>query len=76
MRANASKRLATESSLSPKYHKIYLVLRQKIEEKVTRDEFDTFMSILKEGSLLSSVDDIQYVIIDDAKFTTDGFEIR
>lgn len=40
------------------------------------DEFDTFMGILKEGSLMSDVEDIQYEIIDDAEFTTDGFEIR
>ncbi len=48
----------------------------EVVAEIFDDEFDTFMSILKEGSLLSSVDDIQYVIIDDAKFTTDGFEIR
>ena len=44
--------------------------------EVFDDDFDTFMSILKDGSLLSSVEDIQYVIINDAEFTTDGFEIR
>ncbi len=40
------------------------------------DEFDTFMQILKEGSPLSSVEDIKYEILDDAQFNTDGFEIR
>jgi acylphosphatase len=34
------------------------------------------MAVLKEGSLLSTVEDIQYEIIDDAVFNTDGFEIR
>ena len=40
------------------------------------DEFDVFLNILKKGSLLSDVQDIQYEIIDNAEFTTDGFEIR
>ena len=44
--------------------------------EVFDDDFNTFMSILKDGSLLSSVEDIQYEIINDAEFTTDGFEIR
>ena len=44
--------------------------------EVFDDDFNTFMSILKDGSLLSSVDDIQYEIINEAEFTTDGFEIR
>ena len=44
--------------------------------EVFDDDFDTFMDILKEGSLLSSVEEIQYEIINDAKFATDGFEIR
>ena len=44
--------------------------------EVFDDDFDTFMGILKEGSLLSSVEDIQYEIINDAEFMTDGFEIR
>ena len=48
----------------------------EVVAEIFDDEFDTFMDILKEGSLLSLVDDIQYVIIDDAKFATDGFEIR
>ena len=34
------------------------------------------MKILKEGSLLSSVEDIKYEILDDAEFNTDGFEVR
>ena len=48
----------------------------EVVAEIFDDEFETFMAILKKGSLLSSVDDIDYVIIDDATFTTDGFEIR
>ena len=48
----------------------------EVVAEVFDDEFDTFMDILKEGSLLSTVKDIQYEIIHDAVFTTDGFEIR
>jgi len=48
----------------------------KVVAEVFDDEFDTFMQILKKGSPLSSVEDVQYEIIDDAQFNTDGFEIR
>ena len=48
----------------------------EVVAEIFDDEFDTFMYILKEGSPLSRVEDIQYEIIDDAVFTTDGFEIR
>ena len=48
----------------------------EVVAEVFDDDFDTFMSILKEGSPSSSVEDIQYEIIDDAEFRTDGFEIR
>ena len=48
----------------------------EVVAEVFDDDFDTFMGILKEGSLLSSLEDIQYEIINDAEFTTDGFEIR
>ena len=48
----------------------------EVVAEIFDDEFDTFMNILKEGSLMSDVEDIQYEIIDDAEFTTDGFEIR
>ena len=48
----------------------------EVVAEVFDDEFDTFIQILKEGSPLSSVEDIQYKIIDDAQFNTDGFEIR
>ena len=48
----------------------------EVVAEVFDDDFVSFMSILKEGSLLSSVEDIQYEIINDAEFTTDGFEIR
>lgn len=48
----------------------------KVVAEIFDDEFDIFMKILKEGSLMSQVEDIQYQVIDDAQFTTDGFEIR
>jgi len=48
----------------------------EVVAEVFNDDFDTFMQILKEGSLLSSVEDVKYEIIDDAQFNTDGFEIR
>ncbi len=48
----------------------------EVVAEVFDDDLDTFIHILKEGSPLSSVEDIQYEIISDAEFTTDGFEIR
>ena len=48
----------------------------EVVAEVFDDDFDTFMSILKDGSPSSSVEDIRYEIINDAEFTTDGFEIR
>ncbi len=48
----------------------------EVVAEIFDDEFDDFLNILKEGSPLSSVEDIKYEIIDDAKFNTDGFEIR
>ena len=48
----------------------------EVVAEIFDDDFDTFMDILKEGSILSSVEDVKYEIIDDAVFTTDGFEIR
>lgn len=48
----------------------------EVVAEVFDDELDAFMKILKEGSLLSSVEDVKYEIIDDAVFNTDGFEIR
>ena len=48
----------------------------EVVAEVFDDELDTFIQILKEGSPLSNVDDIQYTIINDAQFNTDGFEIR
>ena len=48
----------------------------EVVAEVFDDDFDTFMNILKEGSLLSSVEDVKYEIFDDAVFNTDGFEIR
>ncbi len=48
----------------------------EVVAEIFDDAFDSFLNILKEGSLLSRVDDIQYEIIHDAQFNTDGFEIR
>jgi len=48
----------------------------EVVAEIFDEDFDTFMNILKEGSLLSSVEDVKYEIIDDAEFNTDGFEIR
>ena len=48
----------------------------EVVAEVFDDEFDTFIAVLKEGSPLSSVEDIQYEIIHDAEFHTDGFEVR
>ena len=48
----------------------------EVVAEVFDDDFDTFMQILKKGSPLSSVKDVRYEIINEAEFTTDGFEIR
>jgi len=48
----------------------------EVVAEVFDDDFDMFMAILNEGSLLSTIDDVSYEIIDDAEFNTDGFEIR
>jgi len=48
----------------------------EVVAEVFDDDFNTFMAILEEGSLLSTVDEIKHEIIDDAQFNTDGFEIR
>ena len=48
----------------------------EVVAEIFDDEFDTFLQILQNGSLLSEVKDIRYEIIDDAEFTTEGFEIR
>jgi len=48
----------------------------EVVAEVFDDDFDTFMNILKEGSLLSSVEEVKYEIFDDAVFNTDGFEVR
>ena len=48
----------------------------EVVAEIFDDDFDTFMQILKEGSPKSSVENITYEIIEDAVFTTDGFEIR
>ncbi len=48
----------------------------EVVAEVFDDDFDTFLSILKKGSLLSTVDEVKYEIFDDAVFNTDGFEVR
>ena len=48
----------------------------EVVAEVFDDDFDTFMNILKKGSLLSSVEDVKYEIFNEAEFTTDGFEVR
>jgi acylphosphatase len=48
----------------------------EVVAEIFDDEFDDFLKILKEGSPLSSVEDLKYEIINDAQFNTDGFEIR
>ena len=48
----------------------------EVVAEVFDDDFDLFMNVLKEGSLMSTVEDVQYEIFDDAVFETDGFEIR
>ena len=48
----------------------------EVVAEIFDDEFDEFLNILKEGSPMSTVEDIKYEIINDAQFNTDGFEIR
>jgi acylphosphatase len=48
----------------------------EVVAEVFDDDFETFLDILKEGSHLSTVDEVKYETINDAKFNTDGFEIR
>jgi len=48
----------------------------EVVAEVFDDDLEVFMSILKDGSLLSTVEDIKYEIINEADFQTDGFEIR
>ncbi len=48
----------------------------EVVAEIFDDDFDIFLSILNEGSLLSTVEEIKYEVIDEAVFNTDGFEIR
>ena len=48
----------------------------EVVAEIFDEDLDTFIHILKEGSLLSKVDEVKYEVIDDAEFNTDGFEIR
>ena len=40
------------------------------------DDLDDFLKLLRDGSPLSHVDDIEYEKIEDADLVYDGFEIR
>ena len=48
----------------------------EVVAEIFDDDFETFLEILKEGSDLSTVDEVKYETINDAKFNTDGFEVR
>ncbi|HFS85104.1 MAG TPA: acylphosphatase, partial [Epsilonproteobacteria bacterium] len=48
----------------------------EVVAEVFDDEMEVFLKILREGSPMSDVEDIQYAVFDEAEFTTDGFEIR
>lgn len=48
----------------------------EVVAEVFDDDFKDFMAILEVGSPLSEVNEISHEIIDNAEFTTDGFEIR
>lgn len=48
----------------------------EVVAEVFDDDIEVFMDILKKGSLLSSVEDVKYKIINEADFQTDGFEVR
>jgi acylphosphatase len=48
----------------------------EVVSEIFDDDFAIFMNILKEGSHLSTVEDVKYEIINDAVFNTNGFEIR
>ncbi len=48
----------------------------EVVAEVFDDDFEIFIKILQDGSLLSTVDDVKYEIINDAEFNTDGFEVR
>ncbi|HIQ46843.1 MAG TPA: acylphosphatase [Sulfurovum sp.] len=48
----------------------------EVVAEIFDDNLDTFIEILKEGSLLSTVEEVNYEVIDEAVFNTDGFEIR
>lgn len=73
-------RKAVSQAMMQKQFKGYIQnLRDGTVEVVAEifdEDFDTFINILREGSPLSAVEDITYEIVDDAEFTTDGFEIR
>ena len=48
----------------------------EVVAEIFDDDFEIFIKILQNGSLLSTVDDVKYEIINDAEFNTDGFEVR
>jgi acylphosphatase len=48
----------------------------EVVAEIFDEDFDTFKRILEEGSPLSSVEEIRHEILEEAEFSTDGFEIR
>jgi len=48
----------------------------EVVAEVFDDDFESVMKILNEGSPLSKVKNINYEVVEDVTFRTDGFEIR
>ncbi|RUM71839.1 MAG: acylphosphatase [Sulfurovum sp.] len=48
----------------------------EVVAEVFDDDFENVMKILNEGSPLSKVKNINYEVVEDVTFRTDGFEIR
>lgn len=48
----------------------------EVVAELINDDLDEFLELLREGSLLSHVDEISYELINDADLVYDGFEIR
>ena len=73
-------RKSVSQALMKKQFKGYIQNRSdgtvEVVAEIFDEDLDTFMKILQEGSLLSSVEEIKHEILDDAVFNTDGFEVR
>ena len=48
----------------------------EVVAELINNDLDEFLELLREGSLLSHVDEISYELINDADLVYDGFEIR